>query len=160
MLFRSRRTTITEEQFFEELESHCPGAEEKLRAFLDCLEASNVHRDFGSDALMLRWRPEDGRAWKLGTVPSNGNVILDHLGSQAKGANLLHLHKQYLARLADIVPGASVKKTPSETGWYVIFKGQTIKVDELLADQARSDRWAEAVREFQSEAMKAAEGDE
>jgi len=69
--------------------------------------------------MILRWRPDNGRDWNLGTISKHGVVWMDYLGQQANSAGLPELHKQYLAKLADLVPGAYIRKTPKETAWYV-----------------------------------------
>ena len=65
-----RRTTITQERYFEQLERNAPGASQSLKRFIDRLAAYNVHPEFGTDCMILRWRPDGTRSWKLGTITS------------------------------------------------------------------------------------------
>jgi hypothetical protein len=109
-----RRTTITQEHYFERLEAEFPGISQRLNAFLEDLAAYSVSADFGAESMMLKWNPDDGRSWNLGSISKHGLLWLDHLGAQASSEGLLPLHKEYLKRLADLVPSAYVKVTPKE----------------------------------------------
>ena len=77
-----RRTTITQERYFEQLEKDFPGISQRLNAFLDDLATYNVLPEFGTDSMILRWRPEDGRNWNLGTISTHGDVWMDYLVSR------------------------------------------------------------------------------
>lgn len=111
----ARRTTITQERYFEQLEKDLPGTSPKLNGFIDILATYNVTAEFGTDCVILRWRPDDTKSWNLGTITSSGDVWMDYLGLQAKNAGLVSLEKQYLTKLAEVVPGAYVKQTRKET---------------------------------------------
>lgn len=149
-----RRTTITEEQYYERLEDKIPGLKQKLHDFLDSAATCNVAPEFGFESLILRWRPENGKSWNLGAIYKHGQVVMDHLGSQANSADLLNLHKQYLNNLATLVHGAYIKKTPKETAWYLAHDGKGLTVDRLVADQEHRDGWVRAIKEFQDEVAK------
>jgi hypothetical protein len=85
-----------------------------------------------------------------------GSIIL----AQTNNAGLLDFHKQYLKKLTELVPGAFIKKTPKETGWYVTQDGKHyIPADTLLADEARKDGWTRAIADFQADMMQKSEGD-
>lgn len=154
-----RRTTITQERFFERLEKEFPGVSQNLNAFIDQIAGCNVSAEFGSDSMILRWTPENGRNWNLGTISKHAAVWMDYLGQQANSAGLLDLHKQYIQSLAALVPGASIKKTPKETAWYIAQDGKYITVDALVGDQSRRDGWARAITEFQSAVAKVSHDD-
>jgi len=61
-----RRTTITQERFFEQLDKELPNISQKLNAFIDKLAIYNVSPEFGTDTLILRWRPDNSKSWNLG----------------------------------------------------------------------------------------------
>ena len=67
-----RRTTITQERYFELIEKDLPGISQRLNAFIDRLATYNVSPEFGTDSMILRWRPDDARSWNLGTITSSG----------------------------------------------------------------------------------------
>jgi hypothetical protein len=139
-----RRTTITQEQYFERLEKGFPGISQNLNAFLDSIPPYNVSPEFGAETMI----PDNGKSWNLGTIAKHAEVWMDYLGQQAKSAGLPDLHKQYINRLADLVPGAYIYKTRKETAWNIARDGRSITADALVADQARRDGWARAIREF------------
>jgi hypothetical protein len=155
-----RPTTITQERYFEELEKELPGISQRLTSFIDHLAAYNVSPEFGTQTLILRWRPGDGRDWNVGTISKGGVVWMDTLGSQAKNAGLLNSHKQFVASLAALVPGAWVQKTKTEVGQYATLNGvHAVTVDALLADEARRDGWERAIADFQAAVMKTSRDD-
>lgn len=144
------KTTISEEQYFERLEEHCPGVAPNLKAFFEEMRILNVNPEFGTDSLILRWRPEGGKSWNLGAIDSRGQVLMDWMGMQANTAGLLDQQKTYLQRLASLA-GAVVKLTKS-TGSYIAPNQEStspIKIDALVSDQRRRDGWKEAIMDFQ-----------
>jgi hypothetical protein len=152
-LSAARRTTsITEERYYEELQQNCPGAPEKLQNFFDELSEYEVRPEFGTDSLVLRWRPEEGKAWNLATITKRGEVWTDYLGKQAQAANLLLKYKDYLRDLGSLDPVAIVRETPKETAWYVAINKKCIKIDALLTDDARKKGWLAAIQRFQAAA--------
>ncbi len=148
-------TTITQELYFERLEKEFPGISQRLNAFLDDLATYNASAGFGTESMILRWRPDNGKDWNLGTISKHGLLWLDNLGAQANSAGLLELHKQYLTKLAGLVPEAYIQKTPKETAWYVALhsKDHYITADALLANETRKDGWVRAIADFQSAVM-------
>jgi hypothetical protein len=146
----ARRTTITQDRYFERLERDLPGSEALLTQFLDQLAALDVYAEYGAESMILRWRPVRGREWNVGTISKHGQVWLDYFGAQANGMGLLYLHKQYLDILATLATGAYVQKTKKETGWYVTQDGRgAITVDKLLSTKAGTDKWTEAIAAIQ-----------
>jgi hypothetical protein len=154
----AKRTTITQEGYFEQLEKNIPGVSTKLNALIDDLAGYNVSPEFGTISMTLRWRSDDTGSWNLGSITTSGQVWMDYLGQQAKNAGLLEVSEQYLENLARLVPDAYVKKTAKETGWYVAWGGKTIQVDALLADGARKEGWVRAISEFQAAVTKSSQG--
>jgi hypothetical protein len=155
----ARRTTITQERYLEQLEKDLPGISQKLNAFLDGLTTCNVFPEFGAESLILRWSPDTGRAWNLGTISKHGVVWLDYLGQQANSAGVPELHKKYLGKLASLVPGAYVKETAKQSAWYVAKNDKYVTVDALVADQATRDGWMQAIADFQAAVNKLSNGD-
>jgi|ERR1017187_473866 hypothetical protein len=155
-----RPTTLTQERYFERLEKEFPGITQRLSAFLDDLATYNVSAEFGTESMILRWRPDNGRDWNLGTISKHGVVWLDLMGGRANGEGLLEAHKQFLQKLVDLVPGAYIRKTPKESAWYVALDGKRyISADALLANETRKDGWVRAIADFQSAVMKASPDD-
>ena len=145
------RTTISQERYLELLEAQRPGVSVQLIAFMNELPVLNVAPEFGTNAMILRWRPTDGNSWNLGTILSNGQMRLEHMGQQAHSRGLLDQHKRYLAALAEIA-GAVIKVTAKDSGWYIAKDQEStvaITVDLLVADQTRRDQWLDAIKKFQ-----------
>jgi hypothetical protein len=145
----TRRTTITQERFFEELEHTFKGITPQIEQLFTSLAQVDVVQDFVTASLVLRWRTGDGGNWNFGTITRRGEIWFDYLGQQSRSIGLIAAHHRYLRRIAESIPGASVKQTPSEAAWTVSFNGKTITIDLLTANQDRIGRWAEAIKEFE-----------
>jgi hypothetical protein len=149
-----RRTTITRERYFERLETEFHGISTQLNAFLDDLQGFNVRPEFGAESLILRWTPDNGKDWNLGTITKDGRLVLEITGWQAKNAGVLKHHKEYLAKLEKLVSGARIVKTPKENGWYVALDGRYITAAALVANKTRREGWVHAIAEFQAAVTK------
>jgi hypothetical protein len=154
-----RSGTLSEEEFFERLGKGAPAVSEKLKAFLEELADVNVHPEFGSPSLILRWVAEDGRCWNLATIVPSGDVWMDYHGQQASNLNLREESKRYLQNLADLVPGAMVKHTKKQTAWNLAGPdGHAMRLEALLADESRASGWLKAIQEFQNAVRRSSAG--
>ena len=140
-----KRTTITEAKFFEELDFAHPGIESRLKDFVARLEALDIYVDYGTASLILRWRPDEVKAWNLASVTTSGKVWTELLNAQADQVGLLHLSHKYLEQIAALVPGAVVKQSSKLTSWYVAKAGTYVMIDALLDHEVG---WYEAIRNF------------
>ena len=85
----SRRSTISSEEFFEEIRERSPDIPEKLRQFLDDVAAIDVYADF-LKALNLKWDPPEGRRVTLAWIGTSGEIGTDcyaQVGRDAKAPN-------------------------------------------------------------------------
>jgi hypothetical protein len=139
-----KRVTISEERFYEELAANHPDAVIRLKAFLERLAELGVTDEFGKQSLILRWRPDSHRAWNLGAIQTDGKVWTELLHQQTDTVGLLDLSQQYVQQLAEIVPGAYVKKTSAKS-WHVDKDGTYVLVTALLA---HANEWYDAIRRF------------
>src|SRR5271165_3076506 len=114
-----KRTTISEEKFYEELAATFPTLVPRLKAFTARLEAIGITTDFGKSSMILRWRPDGKRAWNLGTIQIDGKVWTDTVNGQANADGLVDLSHAYLKRIASSVPGADVKELANPSTWWV-----------------------------------------
>jgi hypothetical protein len=143
------RTTITKELYLEQLEKLFPGISQRINTFVDKLAELNVIPEIGTNSMILRWHPDSTITWNLATISSIGLVWTDFLSNQAASRGLLELSRKYRRDLAELIPGAFVKETPKEAGWYISFNGKTVTIDLLLADEQRANGWLQAISEFQ-----------
>ncbi len=154
------RMTITKELYLEKLERQFPGISisERLNGFIDKLTTYDVKPEFGTDSMILRWRPDDTRSWNMAQISSAGQVFTDNLGSQAYAAGLLEVQERYVKELAELVPGATARPSPKQTTWGAYKDDRTISVRDLLADEAHEEGWLHAIAEFQRAVTKALQG--
>jgi hypothetical protein len=137
------RTTISKEQYCEQLEINFQGITSKLNAFLESVEDYQVLPEFRSHSMILRWE-SDVKGWNFGTVKTSGAVELGELSYQAEDVGLLMLSTNYLKKIAALVPGAYVKETAKSSGWYV----KNLRIDALLADEVQPG-WIQAMADFE-----------
>jgi hypothetical protein len=148
----AKRTTISEEKFYEELAATFSSLVPQLKRLVTRLEPNGIATEFGKSSMILRWRPDENRAWNLGTITTSGKVWTDILNAQADAVGLLNLSHAYLKRLSLLAPGAYVKEHSKATSWYVAKAGAAITIDELLAHE---DGWVAAIQEFTAAAADA-----
>jgi hypothetical protein len=146
-----KTTTITEEKFYEELARSYPAIIPRLKEFTTQLEPLGVGTEFGKGSMILRWRPDEKRAWNLGSITTAGKVWTELLNAQADSVGMLELSHAYLKRIADAIPGAHIKEHAKPTSWYVAKGGTYVTIDTLLA---HADAWLAAIQEFTMAAAK------
>jgi hypothetical protein len=71
----ARATPISEEKFYEELGANYPGGVPRSKAFVTQLEQLGVSTEFGKGSLILRWRPDEKRAWNLASIITSGKGV-------------------------------------------------------------------------------------
>ena len=149
-----RRTSITEERFFEGLAEFDPTAPERLRKFLDRLANLGVMYEFGVGSLILKWTDSRGDKFQLGRIYHEGNVWLDGRRLTSVRLDLAH---DYLERLAARLQG-TLRRSAHPTGWYVTTDGASPPtIDQMLEI---SDGWLEAIEHYTAELEQAAQAKE
>jgi len=148
----AKKTTISEEKFYEELEAGRPGIGSRLRNFVGRLEALSVYVDYGTRSMILRWRPDDEKVWNLASITTTGKVWTEILNAQADQVGLLDLSHKYLEQIAASIPGAFVKQGPKPTSWYVAKAGTYVLIEDLLEFEGG---WYQAIRDFAAAASSA-----
>jgi hypothetical protein len=138
----ARQTTLSEEEFFEQLESAVPGATPRLKRFLETVAELNVFPEPGSGSLKLKWRVDEDRTWNLGSILTSGKVWTDILNYNADQVGLLPLSYRYLEQLAAAIPGAYIKRPPKPTSAYLAKDGTYVTITDLLDHEAV---WLEAI---------------
>lgn len=146
-----KRTSISEERFYEELGANHPDVPAKLKKLLENLAPLGVTTDFGSKSMILRWRPDETRAWNLASIITDGKVWTDVIHAQTDSVGLLDLSHRYVKEIASKIPGAYVKDT-SPVAWHVDKDGTYIRINEILA---HPDEFVAAIRSFTSKAAEA-----
>jgi len=147
-----KRTTISEEQFYEKLGETDPELPVRLRAFLERAESLGVFTETGTKSLLLRWRPNDSTKWSLGCIYQNGGYWTDNVNGPADSAGLLNLSHQFLSDLATIIEGGFVKKLPKPTSWYVATEKRVASIGDVLK---KEDQWIAAAERFITAVKKA-----
>jgi hypothetical protein len=144
-----RRTTITEDKFYEALARVDPEVPERLRSFMAELESLNVESDFGQSSLVLRWRAGGDAKWNFGTINTAGKLWTDMLGIQAKQFGRPDLGQAYLERLSAIVPGLRIKQSKvDQPGYLVKPNGSIPEISGFMATPERMGAWRSAIGEF------------
>jgi hypothetical protein len=113
-----KRTTISEEKFYEELATNFSTVVPRLKRFITRLEAIGIAIEFGKGSMILRCpRPDEKKPWNLGTILTSGKVWTEMLNGQADAVGLLHLSHDYLGRLLIGTGGSGQANSQAE--WLV-----------------------------------------
>jgi hypothetical protein len=144
-----KRTSISEEKFYEELSAQRQGIAEQLKKFVERVADLGIYAEFGRQSLILRWRPDDAHVWSLAAVLTDGKVWTELHHNQANSLGLLLRSQEHVTNLAAIVPGAYVKKI-KPLSWHVDKDGTYVRIEELLnhadARYAELKRYTDDVR--------------
>lgn len=140
----SKPTTISEEAFFEQLAAVDPSLPTKLKSFRAELMDYGIDSDI-QRTLMLRWQSPDARKFPLGAIFPDGTIATDYCHDAANLIGRVDLSHAYQADLAVLVPGASIRQTPSPTGWRAVLGGKNLPVVPLLERKAD---WLAAIERY------------
>lgn len=151
----AKRTTISEEQFYEELTASTnPTVANDLRQFADRLSKIGVVPAFGSSSLNLRWLPESTQKMNFGSIRKVGTVDTDPANWVPTRLSRPDIGERYQDALATIV-GGSVLKAKNGTGFtlrVVRGDGAVVTLADLLT---RKDQWFDLIGKTQDELIKA-----
>jgi len=157
LLKLGRRTTISEEKFYEALTQSDPELPAALRRFIERVSDLGIETDFGQSSLVLRWRAIGYDKWNFGSVHTSGRLYTDMIDYQARQFGRPELSHRYQETLCALIPGARIKK--SKTTQSVAKASGLIEVQDLLENEKRQLGWIAAIEEFM-DAVKAIDATE
>lgn len=139
-----RAQTLSEAQFDEALARVGADLPDRLRSFVASLADLGLFADVRRN-LSLKWRGPDGQDYHLGSVSLNGTVGTDYCNWSPNAIGRIDLSHGYLAELAALLPGGSVRQTAKPTGWRVVVPSGDPPLALLLDNQ---ESWAAAIDHF------------
>lgn len=139
-----RSPSLTEAQFYEALASISADLPARLQAFVGRLADLGVFAEVRRH-LSLKWRGPDGKDYHLGSISVNGAVGTDYCNWSTDAIGRVDMSHAYLAELAALLPGTSVRETPKPVGWRVVV-GKDDPPLALLLDHG--DAWARAIETY------------
>jgi hypothetical protein len=140
----SKPITLSAETYYEELARTDAALPARLKAFFAEAEGLGVFPDV-KRTLSVKWRSPEGREFLLGMVDREGGMGTDSAHSAAQAIGRIDLSHAYQDRLAALVPGAAVRKTPKDIGWRVVVGDRNLPVAALLDHQ---DGWLAAIADY------------
>jgi hypothetical protein len=143
-----RRTTISQEQFFEALSKANPQLVKQLPSFLDQVGELDLAADFGSSSLNLRWLPDGDLKMNFGSIHTDGTVKTDPSNWVPNKIGRVDIAHGYQQELAAIVPGASVHQHENPDHWRVVKDGNSVPLQDLLNVR---QKWFELIQRIQGE---------
>lgn len=142
----SRRANISSEDFFGAMEARAPTLPEKLKKFLDEIDAIDVRAEF-LGALNLKWDQPQGKPVNLGYIRPGGDVWTDASYWQVDDA----LAEDYNLALAKLFGGevraGRKKKDGSMARWVTRRDGNPFRIEEVMD---RLSGWPELMEDFQN----------
>lgn len=157
-----KRTTISEEIFYEELAGNTgQQTANELKQFMERLSEIEITPSFGSSSLNLRSFPGGTKKMNFGSVRKNGTVDTDPANWATGQINRPDIGEKYQEALATISDG-KVLKTKNGNGFTIrvvrgdgaiVTLGDLLKVKDQWFDLIvrTQDELNKAVREFESE---------
>ena len=150
-----KRTTISEEQFYEELATATNRqVATELNEFTDRLSKIDVNPSFGSSSLNLRWFPESTQKMNFGSIRKNGTVDTDPANWVPTKIGRPEIGERYQDALKEIL-GGKVLKAKNGTGFTI----RVVRPDNIfftLGDFLTvKDQWFDLIVRTQDELIKA-----
>ena len=139
-----RLPSLTEAQFYEALASVSADLPTRLQAFVGKLADLGVFAEVRRN-LSLKWRGPDGKDYHLGSINVNGTVGTDYCNWSTDAIGRVDLSHAYLAHMAALLPGASVRETPKPAGWRVAVGKDEPPLARLLD---HGDAWVRAIETY------------
>ncbi len=129
-----RRTTITEQHFYEALDQLDPELSAQVQAFLVKTGELGLIIDFGSAYLMIK-TPD--KQFNFGGFSPAGHMRNFGIAQKTEELGLGPIGEQYLDQLAALLSDASVNKTPGKFDWTVEkMDGSYVPITDCMAVQA------------------------
>ena len=128
-----KRTTISEEQFYEELSKYDKNAVEQLKKFIEELVDLDIYPVFGSSSLNLRWLPEEHLKMNFGSIHKTGVVDTGPCNWVPGKIGAINIAHNYQEQLANIISGANVRKHEKPSCWEVHKNNKKIKLLDFLS---------------------------
>ena len=143
--------TVSEPEFFDQLEAHRPGLAAQAGPFIQSLSALGVYAEF-KKTMLLRWRPAGDEAATLAMVDNYGKLWFGSSWSSLNKLGHATAGEAYLGAVAALI-GGSVKHYATSTPPEVLGPGgKAVDLSALLDVQ---DQWRAIVA-----SLMAAVGDE
>lgn len=149
-----RSATMSEDIFFEGLNSKVPSTVKPLREFMDKVKDLGVYLDPATKSAGLKWQAPSGPIFNLGGITLDGKLITGSVGWVPDSIGQIDLAHWYLEELGTIIDGR-VRKTPNMAQWYII-KGALAFPDAIDALQ-EDDRWIALIGDYTEKLAKASQ---
>lgn len=132
--------SLSESDFYEQLNSNRPGTAENLRLFIDSLAELGIAPEFGK-ALTLRWAVSSDRRASAGYIDRSGRVWLTFAYRSAEQLGVTSAGDEYLDDVAAAVGGA-VKRYEKCSPEVLGHDGKAVDIQTLLKV---AERWKRAI---------------
>ena len=137
----AQRTTLSEDEFYDQMAERDPGLPDRLRAFIERLEPIGVTPEF-KKSLILRWRAPDGTSRNVGYIKTDGYTWTDAVNWRGSQLGILDITHDYVRELAEAI-GGEVKVSPTNSDYrYVALKGHAPRIEQILKYE---DAWVRAI---------------
>jgi len=136
--------TISDQEFFSDLEKINPSYPEALRSFLDKARAIGCQPELRRGYSLYIDEPNGSRL-NLGTIDKQGNVSVWGVGSRDQNY-AEPVGCRYMERIVGFLPGTDMRnEAPNPSAWHIRHKGRsTIPLSVMLTHE---DAWLAAIKE-------------
>ncbi len=147
-----RSTSISEEQFFENIAEIDKDSSEKLKEFVTSQSLSdlNIIPGYGGSSLNLRWSPDGNLNINFSCIKKSGAVDTSLANWNLNKLGIVHLAHEYQRKLASIMPGSYVREHENPEHWEVHKNNKRIQISDLLPVE---ENWVNIIKETQENIM-------
>jgi hypothetical protein len=154
MVSSPRASTITEQQFYEQLGAVDASLPAILQSFIADIASIGVY-PHTNRSLNFKWRDESGREMNLGSVTSLGLYDTNWVNLPAAKIGRINLAHNFLRSLSSLIPGGEVKETKDEESWRVVLGGKTPPVRLFLSNM---QLWKDTMIDYIQKLSRAEDG--
>ncbi len=140
-----RSQSISEADFYVQLEQKRAGLSVRLRRLIDDLAALNVTPEPGGKSLFLRWQSPESTPVTIACVEPTGKVWSARALSDTRKIGMASAAEQYLLDIANMI-GGSVKVYDNGSREALTSDNKAVDLETLLD----SSQWATAISTFVS----------
>lgn len=140
----SRRSKLTEAEFYEQIEQKHPELPPLIRHFFEQYQqlGTGFTVTLAKASYILHWYSRDGLKHNFGTFFPSGELKTNYIARHAERSGDLEIGETYLQAVADLIPGATVLKKGNNWTWRVVVDGKLPLIKDALVS---SYQWLMAI---------------
>lgn len=150
----ARRTSLTYDSFFEQLQTSNPHLTVALKKFLDKAGQQNISLVPATRSASIKWDSPAGKTFTLAGINLDGKLVTYPVGWPASNIGRIDLAHDYLRKLASLL-GCVVRETPKEAQWWISPLKTGSELPDAMTALSSGDAWLELIESYTQNLSKA-----